>query len=555
MIVGEAWGREEAAASLPFVGAAGHELRSELRAAGLEDTQCFFTNVIAERPKDNDFTNFLYRTSERKPLVRGLSPRSNLIDGCEKLRLQIDAVRPELIIGCGNIPLWALTDHADISSRDGFKYPGGITKWRGSQTYTIKEYGSIRFLPIIHPASVLREYGWKYINIHDLSSRAHRFLTGQTSWDCPTPIIQSTPTFSEAKRWLEIWINTVNSEPLALAVDIETWQRKAIVCIGLAGANSAICIPFFYFNQSGRCINYFEEENEYSILSLISTLLRHPNLQIVGQNYIYDYQYLSRLWGIYSPVTYDTMLMHHLCWPGTPKSLEYLASLYCEHYLYWKDESQEWDGRGGHEALWTYNCKDVRTTYDIHVELKKLIIQQNLSEQWSFQQEQWKLAAQVMQRGIRVDHFKMTEINLKLNQEAEKLETFLSSILPPDLAETKAGGPWYNSPLHSMSIFYDLLAISPVKHRRTGRPTFNYEAFDTLRRRSPWLTPVFDALESYRSIGVFRKNFLDILLGPDKRLHCNFNVGGTETFRWSSSKNGFGEGANFQTIPKGDEDQ
>lgn len=79
------------------------------------------------------------------------------------------------------------------------------------------------------------------------------------------------------------------------------------------------------------------------------------------------------------------------------------------------------------------------------------------------------------------------------------------------------------------------------------------EALTALGKKNPPYKHLFKVLEVYRSIGVFKSHFLDIDLSPDARLHASFNIGGTETFRWSSSANPFNEATNLQNIPKGDE--
>ncbi|MBK8123896.1 MAG: hypothetical protein IPK54_10165 [Dokdonella sp.] len=553
MIVGEAWGREEEAALRPFSGSTGYELKQLLLAAGIDRDKCLLTNVISARPPNNDFTHFLHPTAEKSPDLRGLRPRDALRHGVDILRAQIESVKPDLIIGCGNIPLWALTDKAAVSTIRGYRLPGGVTKWRGSQLRTTSDMGSRPFLPVIHPAAILREYSWKHVTVHDLNTRAGRYLRGETAWERGRKTTAYwNPTFHEAEAKLLKWISAAQDTPLALAVDIETWRKKDIVCIGFADDLSELCIPFFFF-ENGVYREVYKPEQELRLVMLVRQLLSSPKLQIVGQNYIYDFQFIGRKWHVHTPVTYDTMLMHHLCWPGTPKGLDYLASLYSDHYVYWKDESQDWDGTGGHEQLWKYNCKDVRETYDIHLELKRLITTLGLDTQYTFQREQWKLAAAMMRKGIAIDRHRRDVIRKEVTAAAYDLEAWLSAIMPEDLRYTKAGGHWFTSPIHSMYIFYSVLGLQPVLHKKTKQPTFNYEAFDTLRKRHPWLSPILLRLEEYRSIGVFNSHFLDISLSPDGRLRCNFNVGGTETFRWSSSANAFGEGTNFQNIPKGDE--
>lgn len=555
MIVGDVLSRDDASSGSVFTGTYGHEMRKMLTATNIPLEHCFFTSVVPERPEANDLTAFFNPSKSKSAPVRGLQPRNNVLAGLTRLQAQIAALKPQLVIGCGNLPLWALTDKAGVSSVRGTKLPSGVSKWRGSQLRTRPEMGSVPFLPIYHPAEILRSYADKFPTIHDLSARAGRFLRGERSWERQrTTTSYWNPTYHEAARILRVWLYEVKKAPLVLSVDIETWRRKEIVCIGFADDKLELCIPFFYFNSSLQSVDVFKAEEEIDLILAIRELLNHPNIRIVGQNYIYDYQYLSRKLKIFTPVSYDTMLMHHLLWPGTPKGLDYLASLYSDHYVYWKDESNEWDGSGGHEQLWRYNCKDVRETYDIAVELREQVTKSNMQEQYDFQLEQWVVAAEMTLRGIRRDKARFDSIRKETSRIASEHEEWLLNIMPPDLRFTSIGGCWFQSPIFSMKIFYEILGLPPVMHKKTKRPTFNYESFETLKKRAPWLTIVFDKLEEYRSIGVFNSHFLDITFSPTDRLCCNFNIGGTETFRWSSSSNAFGEGTNFQNIPKGNEE-
>jgi DNA polymerase I-like protein with 3'-5' exonuclease and polymerase domains len=68
-----------------------------------------------------------------------------------------------------------------------------------------------------------------------------------------------------------------------------------------------------------------------------------------------------------------------------------------------------------------------------------------------------------------------------------------------------------------------------------------------------WLTELVERIELLRSLSVFNSHFLEAAT-TGGRIHCSFNVAGTDTFRWSSSANGFGEGTNLQNIPKGSEE-
>lgn len=558
LIISEYFSVEEAHQKRPLAGASGFEFRKICNDAGLDITKALFAVCAAQRPAGGDVRGLFYPTAEKKTRTafRGLYPTPALRDGFDRIQLLIKALpNLKLIIGLGNLPLWMLTDVGTISTFQGYKIPGGVSKWRGSQLYhQAADSRRIPYLPIIHPTTILKDWSSRFPTVHDLKARAVRYLNATASWERDKTVYFPSPSFEEAQMVLHRWEAKLSlPEGLDLCADIETWRRSYIACIGLADAGLAICIPFFYFSPEGKILDYWTEEQEIELWLRIRTILSHPRCRVIGQNFIYDTQFLSRHYFITPNLAMDTMLAHHLLWPGTPKGLDYLASLYCSHYIYWKDESQDWDGQFEHESLWLYNCKDVRETFDIAVELRELISKLKREEHWAFQLEQWHLAWGMMKRGTNTNRRHFEQMNIELTKVADTLEATLLAYMPEDLRYTSAGGPWYSSPKHQMTIFYDILGLKPVLHKKTKRPTLDASAIAVLKERETWLSPLFQALEDLRSVGVFRSHFLQMKLSFDGRIRCNFNVGGTETFRWSSSANGFGEGTNLQNVPKGDD--
>lgn len=561
LIVGEAWGREEAAARLPFVGPSGKELSRMLFEAGLNETKCLLTNVVSEQPKWNEFSHFLYPNAEKKTRFkfRGVYATPTLIEGVERLEALIDHLKPKLIIGLGNWALWALTDRATLSTVKGFTLPSGVMSWRGSELKTRSINGNhYDFLPTIHPASVLRSWDLRHLVVHDLKARAAGFLAGRKgSWGEPSFEYAANPDLDEVRSRLKAWIISARAgaeskNPLVLSVDLETARRSFITCIGIADETFSLCIPLYWLTPEGKAVDRWEEAEEVEIWTLLRELLESPGVSIVGQNFAYDTQFFARMMGIQAKVSFDTMLAHHLCWPGTPKSLDMLASLYLENYVYWKDESQEWASENDHLTNWTYNCKDTRYTFDIARELQKLIPHFNLTDQYTCQLEQWNLTRQLGLRGVRFDAGAKKEMRAELLLAQKKLEEFLLLCMPEEVRYTPTDRPWYASPTFAADLFYNQLGIQPVLHKKTKKPTLDASSFDPIKKRASWLTPVIDAMAQLRSINVFISHFLEVPLGPDGRIRTSFNVGGTDTFRWSSSANPFGEGTNLQNIPKGD---
>lgn len=418
IVVGEAWGDHEASARKPFVGPSGKELDKMLFEAGLLRSEILCTNVVDARPAGNDFTEFLISNAQAKAAKlqpeNGIFPSATLVAGLRKLDMLISEVKPKLIIGAGNLPLWTLTSHSKVSTQKGYRYPGGIMSYRGSQLYTTSK---IPFLPIIHPAAILRAWDLRTPTVHDLRSKAAPFLRGEISWQEPQHYMLHKPTFAEAKAILEAWIVRADRGQLKLAHDIETYNRSEIVCMGFADSEMALCIPYFYLDANGGIVNYFTLEEETKLQALINRLLTHPNTYLIGQNYKYDYQFIYRKLGIKPNFKFDTMLAHHVLFPGTPKALHYLASLYATHYVYWKDESEDWATELEHETLWLYNCKDCRYTYDIAVVLDQALTQSKMQEQFTCQLEQWAVTAAMEINGVLIDKDLRNKMNSALIDE------------------------------------------------------------------------------------------------------------------------------------------
>lgn len=152
MVVGEAPGREEDKAGLPFVGRSGQLLDRMLGAIGLsrgaEDPAkaAYISNVIPWRPLQN-------RTPDDREVTM-------LLPFIER---HIELARPEIVLCVGNIPSKTLMGAS-----------AGITRFRG--TWKELEFGGARFpaLASFHPAYLLRSPEQKRLAWRDLLSLAER---------------------------------------------------------------------------------------------------------------------------------------------------------------------------------------------------------------------------------------------------------------------------------------------------------------------------------------------------------------------------------------------
>lgn len=553
ILVGEAYGEEEHREGKPFVGTSGWFLNKMLKEAGIERDSVLCTNVVNKRPPGNDFDHFLIHKDQAKGAqsVRGIRAGADLHQGVAALERLIEAVNPTLIIAAGNWPLWALSSHAIVKTQKGYQHPTGIANWRGSQTYSDLPRGDgtrRALLPVYHPAAITREYKLRAITVHDLAARAARFLRGDTKWDPPVSWIQHKPDFITVLQFLQAFKDNGHGW---LSVDIETYRRRWISCVGLAdSARSGICIPFFSFSPEGRYIPYWSSEQEIEIWRLLSELFHDPRTKIIGQNFGYDTQFFHRWYNIHALVSLDTMVAHHLLYPGTPKGLDDLASLYCDHYCFWKKESQDWDIKEfGAEAHWLYNVKDCLYTFEVAMELLEVLKVEKMEELFAFQMEQWRLARRMTLRGVGYDQRYVGKIRVEIEEDRKRTSAWLLEAMPENIRFAPSGIPWFQSPTFMAKLFYETFGFEKKFHKKTGKITMDDSALLALQEKNPWLTAMFTRLQHLRSIDVFTSHFLDARPGADGKMHCQFNPAHVETFRWSSSATGFGEGTNLQNVP------
>lgn len=552
MLVGEAPGADEERQGVPFVGASGQELNRMLHDAGIMRSECYVTNVAKYRPTNNYIGYFMPPTKKAAaefeaaggkllPL-RDRRVTKEIVEGFEMLKQEIASVQPSVIVAFGNLALWALTGH------------WGITKWRGSILGVDSFAGGWRgqVIATLHPSAVLRAWEQRPVVVNDLR-RAKRVLddnpTRQPDWRF---VIR--PNFHQVLDTLQGLLTRLEAgEQLWLDFDLET-RAGHIACAGLSWSlTEAISIPFMCVeNKEG----YWSVEEEGHLVWMLYRVLCHRNAKVRWQNGLYDAQYTWRHWHWVPNGVQDTMISQHTLFGDMPKSLAFQASMYCEHYVYWKDEGKTWDKALGEEQLWSYNCVDcVRTREVGEVELAT-VQDLGLREVHAFQQKLFYPVLRAMQRGLRVNFKARADLTMELQEHIAAREQWFIDILGHPLNP--------QSPYQMHKLFYEDLGLRPimkrVKDEATGlmkmRPTLDDDALTQLAAREPLIKALCNAIQDHRTLNVLLSTFVMAKLDVDGRMRCSYNIGGSEsgksaprTYRLSSSQNAFEGGANLQNIP------
>ena len=100
-------------------------------------------------------------------------------------------------------------------------------------------------------------------------------------------------------------------------------------------------------------------------------------------------------------------------------------------------------------------------------------------------------------------------------------------------------------------LLYRQLNLPKQYSRTSGGLTCDDEAINKLMEKEPLFRPIGTAVLQLRSLSKFLSTYVMAKLDIDGRMRCSFAIAGTNTFRFSSSANPFGSGANLQNIPAG----
>lgn len=532
IIVGEAPGADEELSRMPFVGTSGKELDKLLREAGIDRDECYVTNVCQYRPPENEMAKWLTdKKTDVKKLgykeINGRYAHPLVEEGRLVLLEDIAAIKPDIVVGLGNTPLWALTGN------------WGVTNWRGSEMkldlwvddpHDIEQgriKRQVRFVPTFHPASVLRNWQTRPQVLHDLKQRVSKRL--KQGFVDPSFRFNTNPTFEEV-------LNLLSTLEGDVCGDIET-AAGTTICLGLAWSDrDSLCIPFRHADG----VRWSREE----IAEMMAMLQkRRSSMNWIGQNWNYDAQYIEEDFKLKLLNDFDTYIAQSVLFPGVERSLGFLSSMYCEWHQYWKEDAKDWGRIADFDGLFTYNCRDCVSNWEVAQIQRKMIQHAKLEKQFSERMKYSRYVYQMMRNGVNRDPERTKKMDSEASEAIHQRELFV--------AETCGKPVNFNSPKQVADLFYKQLGCKVVKKRGTGKPTTDDEALKKVSEDYPQHAPLALAILESRSLQKLQSTFLRAELDPDGKFRSSWMATGTETFRLTSSGNAFHRGGNLQNVTDG----
>ena len=339
-IVGEAWGRQEEHYGRPFVGAAGDELNRLLADSGILQTNVpdaykaraetiYATNVFNFRPpaEDNSILSLCVKRKDlpeggkgyrHAALSNGFYVHPRYLESLARLRVELESVKPNIVIALGNTAMWALTGKI------------GIDKYRGATVESTLVPG-LKVLPTYHPASLFRVWNRRPMLVIDLIKARQE---------------SETPTISRKSRsvWLEptlddletFWRDSLTTAPI-ISFDIEN-PRDIISCISFAPSDSlSIVVPFE--DERKPANSYWPTRaDELAAWKWVKRVCESP-IPKLAQNGLYDITHLAHAGIFVRNYEHDTMLLHHALQPEERKGLGVIGSLYANESAWKMDGS------------------------------------------------------------------------------------------------------------------------------------------------------------------------------------------------------------------------
>jgi len=183
-----------------------------------------------------------------------------------------------------------------------------------------------------------------------------------------------------------------------------------------------------------------------------------------------------------------------------------------------------------------YNGYDNCLTYEVDVARQNL--RENDTLIYDFERAMQGPALEMMLRGFRVDIDERENAVIMLQNKKSRIDHILSSLI------SATGGTWDakfpNSPKQLQTLFYDRMKLPPIEKvvgGETKRP-MNRETLEKLEQSSIYAAPIINSVLLSRDV-TKSLQVLETNIDSDWRWRCSYNIGGTTTGRWSSSKSPF----------------
>lgn len=235
---------------------------------------------------------------------------------------ELDMVGAKLVVALGGTALWGLLGKQKIS-----QYVGTLHGPDNGRRWTV--------VPTYHPSAILRQYSLRTTAVANFRKIADAIGTIESGSDKARARLSSPKyriTINPTLDMVESFATRACKAP-EIAFDVETAFGQIRTISFTIAANTAFVIPFW----EPPAPSYWPTlDGELRAWRAVKRIMESPGDKI-GQNVLYDIQYLWRVHGIkVRGNVHDTMAWSHSAEPELPRTLGHLAATYL-NMPQWKD--------------------------------------------------------------------------------------------------------------------------------------------------------------------------------------------------------------------------
>lgn len=342
-------------------------------------------------------------------------------------------------------------------------------------------------------------------------------------------VCDTKETCDEALCWL--------SDCALNSIDIETDEHARITCVGITGLSKRSTVRSFLFPFYDFGLDHYAGERErccyaYGTLRKIC-LTDVPKCMF---NATYDAQYLIRYLAYPRNLIFDVMGMAHSQFSELPKTLDFVTSLHCHDYYYWKNEADISKKSKDIRGYWHYCIKDSWWTLRCLLAIWK----QFPTYATRNYQQQFKLTYPSLYcsfEGFLIDE----DARIAGRRKAEAaLNHALEGMRTASRCKTFNPG----SAKQVASFIYDVLGAKRVKEKSTDK-----KILARVAEQHPLLARVIESVWEYRINAKAISTYFDFKQW-NGRLMFSFSPFATDSARFSCKASNFWCGTQIQNQPE-----
>lgn len=475
-----------------YKGRIGRALKSALKDANIDPDDCYWSDLIG------------VPTTDKKVGKKEIAALT------EKVKAEIEDIKPKFVLGLGNVALQCVTGTT------------GIKKKRGKPV----ELEGMVFVPTLSPGSFHYDPTNEYQFKRDLGKFSEIVEFGGIPFERAVDYVV-VDTWPKVEEMLQAMRGSVSSD--CETTGLYPWEEGAqIVTIGFGTREKQWILPCY--SEVKGWPSPWTRKDRMLIMERVAERLE--NCYVIGHNWKFDRLWMRVHYGVDIRCDFDTMLAHYAINENMRHGLDELAQFYFG--------APEWDVplklKQGKEGKWKdhalYLAQDLYYTRKLRFRLQK-----ELDKDWEVARVFERilvpcsdLFTEVEFNGVYVNSSKFGDAEKYLRGEMEKAEAELK----------KYGDINWGSPKQVADLLFKKLKIKcPQKTPKGGYSTSE----STLKQIDH---PCVGALLKFRGakqqLSFFIEGWKPYLV--NNRLHPSFKLHGTVTGRLSC------ENPNLQQVPR-----